>query len=264
MGSIFSWFKSGSRARAPAGLSTLDWITLAMPLGLIAGILLMMYLPSKYELIGGACVVVCFLTFVSLVPVCLMRSYFRRPHAALLWVWAPVCWIPAWPSGRGILSLLEGTLSRMHLVQAFMLMWLGLSVIAVIAFMFLARRFRSDSLILLSVIWITVLFVLAGVGVFVSYVFISQIGWKPALRECREVAFVWAVLTVPSVICLIILKVKGRYGTGPADERCNGCEYDLTGSVIAGQTICPECGAATSAVQQEYIRGMVQSQPAAG
>lgn len=182
----------------------------------------------------------------------LVEHHWRKPHGSLLFVWAFNLCLTAWSLYWPCLMLFESFVAFVG--RSVTLICLCAIPALSIAASFLLRRLRSEVLVAYALV-LPLLLVFASIGVLI---FIYRL---PPDNEFHgtEIAFfigcIGLIQTAPLIWALFTLHSKRLWGNRPTKLiTCLVCEYDLTGTAQADQTLCPECGGEISPAQQAWIK----------
>jgi hypothetical protein len=182
---------------------------------------------------------------------CNLTANYWRPANSLLWVpWILSTWV----------SITLTFLMPMLMVRVFTnqenvaIVFVIFPLVSAGAAFFL-RNCRSDTVLVLSLAAPAVLG-LTGLGIAVyCFAYPQANSFGIPIIVGAGCAFIAMCQALPPAIALIYLKIKGLFRTTPFQltPNCGACQYDLTGSAMADQALCPECGKAIPLVQRMWI-----------
>jgi hypothetical protein len=186
----------------------------------------------------------------------LAKQHWRRPHWSLLLVWAANMWLIY---ALLFLMLLIASHGSTVSDQAIQLISLGILPAISLLGAFLMRSRRSEWLLVIAVPGPLSLLLIIGAMMW-------EYDFDPARRTTFN-TFAWSIFittgalqVLPPAIAVAYLHLRRLWGTCPANTSlCCDCDYNLTGSVQASQTLCPECGTAIPAAQQAWIQNNISA-----
>ncbi len=183
----------------------------------------------------------------------LVEHNWRKPHWSLLLAWIPNFCLAAWSLYWPCLMLFESFVTIVGQLATLIICLFIIPVLS-IATAFLFRRLRSEVLVAYALV-LPLLLVFAGIGVLIFIYRLPPDDEFHGTEFTLLIAGIGLIQTAPLIWALVTLFSKRLWGNRPAKLiTCLACEYDLTGTAQADQTLCPECGAEISPAQQAWIK----------
>jgi hypothetical protein len=236
------------------------------------------YLVCPLVLVGT-----CVLPMFVFPAIPLFIAIYLFTHCALAWhltthYWqrlTPILWLPwvlkTWFSLTLTAILIPSSDFPRETGQVIGLIVLCGTPLLVLGAAYMFRRQRADAMMILS-IPAPLAAIVAGI-VTLFRKFSGEYGGLGNLFGALVIV-IGLIHLLPMVVGLIYLGAKNRLGATPdaapvtapdamASPNCSGCKYNLSGTVWASRSVCPECGAGIPEPQLMWIKqnAITQSPP---